>query len=59
MTPSIKVTVAQDDAYRAVLAEGMAAMANKVEQAIYSCEDSIELVRDLYGLIVSARRRTA
>jgi hypothetical protein len=51
----LKATIAQDDAYRAVFAEGAAAMANQVEAAIYSCADTDELLADLRRLIESAR----
>lgn len=53
---ALKVIIRQDDAYRAVFAEGAAAMANQVEQIIYSCESSADLVVDLHRLIQSARR---
>ena len=53
--PTLKVVFRQDDAYRTVFAEGAAAMACKVEQAIYSCESAVDLVADLHGLIESSR----
>lgn len=53
---TLKVTVRQDDAYRAVFADGATMMATKVETLIYSCESTLDLVRDLHTLIQSARQ---
>jgi hypothetical protein len=52
---TVKARVAEDDAYRAVLAAGMAAMANKVEQIIYTAGSVPELLFELQLLIASAR----
>ncbi len=51
---NLKVHVRQDDAYRAVFAEGVLAMATRVEAIIYSSDSSTGLVTDLGTLIRSA-----
>jgi hypothetical protein len=52
---TVKARVAEDDAYRAVLAVGMATMANHVEKIIYSAGSVPELLFELHLLIASAR----